>query len=581
MTALKPVNTMPHEVSRPCRECVDSMAGSMPLSLIAWGDRLLKIGDLRVDPALDEICKDGVAIKLEPRAMRLLVCLAERPGQVLSVEELLDAVWKDVVVSHDSVYAAIAALRRMLGDDPRDPKYIANVVRRGYRLIAPVSPWGEAGADPLPAASAEWPSKPSIAVMPFANLSNDPEQMYFVDGLMDEVVSALTRIRTLFVIGSGSSRSLKGQALTPGEAARKLGVRYILEGSVRRAGEQIRIIVKLIDSSTDAQIWADRFEGRLENLFDLQDEVASGVAGVIEFSVQNAEVQRSAKRPTADLQSYDLYLRALVPFRTYTRAGIEKALELLNCALQTDPDFALALSLAASCHAVIAQYQWTDDVPAHGYAMMDLIKRSLLCGSDDPQVLGTAALTYWLQGEVTMAARLAERAAELNPGSSFPLLARAVISTSLGELEVAEECVQRSMRLDPLSPNRNLQLGALASIRLAQRRFSEALTFSQEATHVSASPTSIGLMASAYGHLNDKSAAQAALAQVAQLTNMSMPQLAAIFYQQPEHRRVFLEGVTRAQDGHLGTEAGGCPSVSTAALPGNDDVAAAERLKVE
>ncbi len=553
----------------------------MPLSVISRGDRLLKIGDLRVDPSLDEICKNGVVTKLEPRAMRLLVCLAERPGQVLSVEELLDAVWKDVVVSPDSVYAAIAALRRILGDDPRDPKYIANVVRRGYRLIAPVSPWGEPLADSHPAASAEWPSKPSIAVMPFANLSNDPEQMYFVDGLMDEVVSALTRIRTLFVIGSGSSRSLKGQLLTPSEVARKLGVRYILEGSVRRAGEQIRIIVKLIDSSTDAQIWADRFEGRLENVFDLQDEVASGVAGVIEFSVQNAEAQRSAKRPTSDLQSYELYLRALVPFRTYTRAGIEKALELLNCALQLDPDFALALSLAASCHAVIAQYQWTDDVPAHGHAMMELIKRSLLGGSDDPQVLGTAALTYWLQGEVTMAARLADRAAELNPGSSFPLLARAVISTSLGELQLAEECVQRSMRLDPLSPNRNLQLGALASIRLAQRRFSEALTFSQEATHVSASPTSIGLMASAYGHLNDKPAAQAALAQVAQLTNMSMPQLAAIFYQQPEHRRVFLEGITRAQDGLPGTEAGACPSEPAEALPGNHDVAAAERLKVE
>lgn len=237
---------------------------------------MLKIGGLRVDPALDEICKDGVTIKLEPKAMRLLVCLAERAGQVLSVEQLLHLVWKDVVVSPDSVYAAVAALRRNLGDDPRHPKYIANVVRRGYRLVATVSPWVEPSADPAPA-TPELPSKRSIAVMRFADLCDHPGQSFFVDGLMDEVVSALTRIRTLLVIGSGSSRSLDGQDLTPCEVAHKLGVRYLLQGSVRRAGDQIRIITRLIDSATEAQIWADRFEGSPREMFELQDRVALGV----------------------------------------------------------------------------------------------------------------------------------------------------------------------------------------------------------------------------------------------------------------------------------------------------------------
>jgi len=503
---------------------------------------LLNIGGLRVDPALDVIYKDGVTIKLEPKAMRLLVCLAEHAGQVLSVEEILDLVWKDVVVSSDSVYAAVAALRRSLGDDPRKPKYIANVVRRGYRLIAAVTPWVEPAVDP-PSIAPELPSKPSVAVMPFANLSDDPEQSYFIDGLMEEVVSALTRIRTLFVIGNGSTRDRKGQGLTPCEAARKLGVRYLLEGSVRRAGDQIRVIARLIDSATEAQIWANRFDGGLQEMFELQDKVALGVAGVVEFSVENAEMLRSSHRPSADLKSYELYLQALVPFRTYTRAGVEAALDLLRRALKLDPEFALASSLAASCHAVIGQFQWTDDPATHGRAMRELIERSLRSGSDDPQVLGTAALTYWRAGEIGIAAQLADRAAGLNPGSSFPLLVRGIISVSTGDLEQAVACLEGSMRLDPLSPNRNLQLRSLASARLAQRRFAEAAMLSHEATQLSKVPTAVGLMASAYGHLKQTRVARDAMALLRTLTPVTPPQLAATFYHRPEHRALFLEGI--------------------------------------
>jgi TolB-like protein len=498
------------------------------------GNSVRRIADLRVDPSLDEIYKDGAVIKLEPRAMRLLMCLADRAGQVVSVDQLLDLVWKDVVVSPDSVYAAVAALRRMLNDDPRNPTYIANVVRRGYRLIAPVST--ERSEPPLP-------GKPSIAVMPLVDLSNDPGQAYFVDGLMEEIVGALTRIRTIFVIGSGSSRSLKGQDLTPSDAARRLGVRYVLEGSVRRAGERIRIAVQLIDTSSGAQIWSQRFDGVLQDVFELQDNVALGVAGALEFSVQNIEALRAKNRPTSDLVSYDLYLRALVPFRTYTREGINEALELLERALALDPDYALALSLAGSCHAIVRQYQWTEDPGLHGLRAMQMMERSLRSGSDDPQVLGTAALAYWVAGETTIAAQLAERGATLNPGSSFPLLARGQVCIVTGDLENAEQYLQQSMRLDPLSPNRNLQLGALAALRFAQHRFAEAAELSRESSQLSLSPTSIGFMASAYGHLHQFGAARDALARLQSLTLMTPAELAALFYQKPEHRELFIKGI--------------------------------------
>ena len=430
-------------------------------------------------------------------------------------------------------------------DDPRFQAFIRDL----HRLTGPprhaaaaVPPAAVAASEPLPL-----PEKPSIAVLPFANLHGDPDQTYFVDGLMEEIISALTRIRTLFVIGSGSSLSLKGQDLTPLDAARRLGVRYVLEGSVRKAGDRVRIAAKLIDAVTSAQIWADRFDERLDDIFALQDKVALGVAGVIEFSVQNAEALRSIKRPTSDLRSYELYLRALVPFRTYTRDGVAEARGLLEQALARDPDYALALSLLAGCHAVAMQYQWSDDPAADGQMMMQLIGRSLQAGADDPQVLATAALAYWIAGEFGIAAQLADRAAILNPGSSFPLMARGQIAVASGDIDVAEDCLAQSIRLDPLSPNRNIQLMALAAVRLVQRRFAEAAQLSRESTQISQSPQSFILLVSACGHLGDSRGAQDALAKLAKLSNTAAAEIAAIQYHKPEHHALCMEGVALAE----------------------------------
>lgn len=388
---------------------------------------------------------------------------------------------------------------------------------------------------------------PSIVALPFANLSGDPDQDYFVDGLMEEIVTSLTRIRTLFVIASGSSLSLKGQNLTPMDAARELGVRYVLEGSVRKAGQRVRVAVKLIDAFVGNQVWADRFEDKLDAIFELQDKVAEAVAGVIEFSVQKAEASRSLTRPTSDLRSYDLYLRALIHFRTYQREEMYKALDLLDQALARDPNYALALSLAAGAHAIIMQFHWTDDLAGHGRQLMEMIQRSLRTGSDDPQVLASAALAHWAAHDFATAAQLADRAAELNPGSSFPLLARGQVRVAMGDLEVAEDCIVRSMRLDPLSPNRAMQLGVLAAVRFAQRRFAECAEICREWMGIANHPTSVGLLASACGHLGDARVGKETLAHLNELSTMSTPEIAAMFYQKPEHRQLFVEGIALAE----------------------------------
>jgi TolB-like protein len=213
------------------------------------------------------------------------------------------------------------------------------------------------------------PDKPSIAVLPpFANMSGDAEQEYFADGMVEEIITALSRIRWLFVIARNSSFSYKGQIIDVKRVGRELGVRYVLEGSVRKAGNRVRITAQLIDATTSTHLWADRFDGLLEDIFDLQDKVAFSVAGVIETTVQGVEIRRSVKRPTNDLTAYDLYLRALPNCYSYNQDRIRSALDLLDRAIQKDRHFGPALGLAAVCHHHLHRFATLDDAQTHGRA---------------------------------------------------------------------------------------------------------------------------------------------------------------------------------------------------------------------
>jgi TolB-like protein len=238
----------------------------------------------------------------------------------------MDVVWPETAVDDSNLNVQIAALRRVLDQGRIDGSCIQTVPGRGYRFVAPMKRGSSEAGLPLP-------DKPSIAVLPFANLSGDPEQEYFADGMVEEIITALSRIRWLFVIARNSSFTYKGQMVDVKQVGRELGVRYVLEGSVRKAGSLLRITAQLIDASTGTHLWADRFDGSPEEVFKLQDEVASGVAGVIEPALQAAETARSASRPTAQLTAYDLYLRALTQSLSFEKERVTRALELLAQAI--------------------------------------------------------------------------------------------------------------------------------------------------------------------------------------------------------------------------------------------------------
>ena len=226
-------------------------------------------------------------------------------------------------------------------------------------------------AEPLPL-----PDKPSIAVLPFTNMSGDPEQEYFADGMVEENITALSRIRWLFVIARNSTFTYKGQAIDVKQVGRELGVRYALEGLVHKAGNRVRITAQLIDAASGAHLWADRFDGSVEEIFDLQDSIASSVAGVIESAVQAAEIRRSVARPTTDLTAYDQYLRALPDCLCWDDTRVRAALDLLDQAIERDPQFGPALGFAAVCHHHLGRYGSGEGPESHRRAALDLARNS-------------------------------------------------------------------------------------------------------------------------------------------------------------------------------------------------------------
>ena len=235
------------------------------------------------------------------------------------------------------------------------------------------------------------PDKPSIAVLPFQNMSGDPEQEYFADGMVEEIITALSRIRWLFVIARNSSFTYKGQAIDVKQVGRELGVRYVLEGSVRKAGGRVRITAQLIDAETGTHLWADRFDGSLEDVFDLQDKVAISVAGVIEPALQAAEMRRSAARPTTDLTAYDLYLRALATFFPITKERILEALGLLEQAIAIDPHYGPALCLGGDVPHAARRDGWAEEPETSRRKAIDLARQALEVAENDPGILANAA----------------------------------------------------------------------------------------------------------------------------------------------------------------------------------------------
>jgi TolB-like protein len=404
-----------------------------------------------------ELGQGSQLIAVGPQVFDVLVYLVKNRDRVVSKDELLDGVWGGRIVSLSTLGSHIIAVRRAVGDNGDEQRLVRTVARKGFRFIGDVQETMasvERAASHLTAIeqdSLEYADKPSIAVLPFRNLSDDPEQEYFADGMVDEITTAIARMPWLFVIAPASSFTYKDKPVDLTQVARELGVRYLLEGSVRRAKNRVRVSGKLIDTTTGAHLWAEHFDGGLRNIFELQDRVASGVAGAIRSKLISAEIGRAARKPAASLDAYDLYLRAIAEIRKPDLEGGEAALSLCRQALAIDPSCALAASIVG----VVRAYQWTAGVPftADDAAEALRLAQRAIETDDDPDVLARCGHTLALLGGMHDAAVSAlERATTLNPNSARVWGLSAAVNCYANRPDAAITAAQRAMRLSPVDP---------------------------------------------------------------------------------------------------------------------------------
>jgi TolB-like protein/class 3 adenylate cyclase/Flp pilus assembly protein TadD len=405
------------------------------------------------------------------------------------------------------------------------------------------------GEQPAPASRQPLPlpDKPSIAVLPFQNMSGDPEQEYFADGMVEEIITALSRIRWLFVIARNSSFTYKGQAVDVKQVGRELGVRYVLEGSVRKAGGRVRITAQLIDATSGTHLWADRFDGSLEDVFELQDRVAVSVAGVIEPALQAAEMRRSAARPTTDLTAYDLYLRALAVFFPITKERIFEALELLERAIAIDRHFGPALSWAAICHMRLVYDGWAEEAETSRRKAVDLARQALQVAQNDPGILANAAFVLAHFGEdIGAIIGLVDRALALNPSFARGWFLSGVLRNWAGQHDLAIEHLETSLRLSPRE-RMGTPLQVMGTAYFFKRQFDEAAAKLLLAIQDHPGfPASYRYLAACYAHMGRLDEARAIVARLRATTPQVVP--SDLPYRDPQDRELYLSGLRLAAD---------------------------------
>jgi len=326
------------------------------------------------------------------------------------------------------------------------------------------------------------PDKPSIAVLPFENMSGDSEQEYFADGMVEDITTALSRMRWLFVIARNSSFTYKGQAIDVKRVGRELGVRYVLQGSVRKAGSRVRITGQLIDASTGAHLWADRFDGKLKDVFDLQDQVTTSVIGAIAPKLEQAEIERASRKLTESLGAYDYFLRGMAAFHKYTKEANNEALVLFSRAIEIDPNFASAHAMSARCYLQRRGYGWVTDHAREVGETARLARRAADLGREDADALSSAGLALAVVvGDLDDGAALIDRALTLNANLTWAWLSSGFVKAFIGEAETAINHAARAMRLSPHDPQMFAMLTATAFGHFLAGRNVEALSWAEAA----------------------------------------------------------------------------------------------------
>jgi adenylate cyclase len=457
----------------------------------------IHIGDVMVRPG--DLFGDGVNIAARLQSVA-------KPGGVCISAATYDQVRKVLPIT----FADLGALQVKNIQEPIRAYQVGALTEARQTALARVA---EAESPP------PLPDKPSIAVLPFQNMSGDPEQEYFADGMVEEIITALSRFKSLFVIARNSSFTFKGKAVDIKEVGRRLGVRYVLEGSVRKASGKVRITGQLIDAVTGAHLWADRFERDLTDVFALQDEVTVAVVSAIEPKLLQTEIAMAARRGSENLTAYDLYLRAMQHYHQYTREAFAETIRLAHRALELDPQFGSAAALAGNCHSTNVILGFAVDPQFERKEAIWLARLALSVDDGDPEILArVAVISAFMVGDYESAIEMADRAVALNPNSGVAWVGRGHVYRTAGLPDEAVRSFERRMRISPVDPRAPLALVGMGMAFIELRRFDEAVTAGKKALRRNQTdPAANRCLASAFAHLGRDAEAREAAARVLEI----------------------------------------------------------------
>ncbi|MFB9265634.1 winged helix-turn-helix domain-containing tetratricopeptide repeat protein [Bradyrhizobium erythrophlei] len=429
-----------------------------------------------------ELHRGADMVSVAPQVFDLLDYLIRNRERVVSKDDLINAIWNGRSVSDAALTTRLNVARSVIGDSGEAQRLIKTLPRKGFRFVGTVLEAEGRGGTVVPDAPLEsprsalaLPDKPSIAVLPFQNMSGDADQDYFADGMVDEITTALSRFKSLFVIARNSSFTYKGRAVDIKQVGRELGVRYVLEGSVRRAAGKVRITGQLIDTVSGAHLWADRFEGDLGDVFALQDEVTVNVVSAIQPKLLQTEIDLAARRPN-DLSAYDLCLRAQ-HLQSWTRDGSAESLRLASRALEIDPRSSFAATLAGECHLRNVRLGWAADPKSELAEGLRLLRLALSLDGNATlalSLLGNAIATF--SDDYDTAREMVDRAVALNPNASRVWDQRGFAYLMAGQPEEAIRSFERRIRLSPFDPVLFSTLAGMGVAFIGLRRFSEAVS---------------------------------------------------------------------------------------------------------
>lgn len=445
---------------------------------------IFEFGPFQLDSVAEILFRGTEPIELGQRAVALLQILLERAGLPVSKQSLIDAAWPNLIVEESNLTVQIAALRRVFEDVSGGAGWIETMPRRGYRYVGPaVVTRDQPGAIAAERPALALPDKPSVAVLPFSNLSGDPQQEYFADGMVEDIIAGLSRIRWLFVVARNSSFTYKNSAADVKRVGRELGVRYLLQGSVRKDERRVRVSAQMIEAETGGHLWSERFDRPLDDIFELQDEIALNVVGAIEPSLRRAEVERVKRKRPDSLDAYDLVLQSQADVYSGMPAQVTKALVLLERALALDPAYALAHAFAAMCHhCLFLRAGLRDDSRSASIAHA---RAAIRHGQDDALALTFAGFSIGMDAHDHDAAFAAlEAALAVSPSSAITYNVGGVIFGWAGKAEQAIEWGERAMRLSPFDPWTWSACHALALGHFHRSRYEQAASAARKAVQL-------------------------------------------------------------------------------------------------